>query len=191
MQPLLMKILTSKFGHRNLSNYSLKAMFIVVAVGLTFQIAVGEPTDHRVNMSSTKTIRITADKLIAEIDAAEVEFLGNVKAQQSWTVITANRLKIVYDRSAVDKIGNSPKTDAIHKIIARGRVKIVYDNIVAEGDSAEYTIKSDIFVLTGKPSRVSRDDDLITGSKFTLQRPDGTLTVVGLGEDRVRAIFQP
>ncbi|MGD9174685.1 MAG: LptA/OstA family protein [Desulfobacterales bacterium] len=165
-------------------------MFIVAAVGLTFQIAAaGEPTDHRVNISSTKTIRITADKLIAEINAAEVEFLGNVKAQQSGTVITANRLIIVYDRSAVNNKGNSPKTDAIRKIIARGRVRIVYNNIVAEGDSAEYTIKFDIFVLTGKPSRVSRDGDLITGSKFTLQRSDGTLTVEGLGQDRVRAIF--
>ena len=165
-------------------------MFIVAAVGLTFQIAAaGEPTDHRVNISSTKTIRITADKLTAEIDAAEVEFLGNVKAQHSGTVITANRLKIVYDRSAVSKKGNSPKTAAFRKIIARGRVKIVYDNIIAEGDSAEFTIKSNIFVLTGKPSRVSRDGDLITGSKFTLQRSDGTLTVEGMGEDRVRAIF--
>ena len=162
----------------------------MAAVGLTFKIAAAsEPTDHRANVSSTKTIRITADKLTAEIDAAEVEFSGNVKAHQSGTVITANRLKIVYDRSAANKKGNSPKTGTIRKIIARGRVKIVYDNIVAEGVTAEYTIISDIIVLTGKPSRVSRDGDLITGSKFTLQRSDGTLTVEGMGADRVRAIF--
>lgn len=167
-------------------------MIIVAAVGLTFQFAAAsEPSDHRVQFSNTKTIRITADKMIAEIDAAEVEFSGNVKAQQSGMVINANRLKIVYDHSVVSKKGNSPKTDAIRKIIASGNVKILYDNIVAEGDLAEYTIKSDIFVLTGKPSRVSRDGDLMTGSKFTLQRSDGTLTVEGNGEDRVRAIFNP
>ena len=153
--------------------------------------SASEPSDHRVQSSNTKTIRITADKLIAEIDAAEVEFLGNVKAQLSGTVITANRLKIIYDSSVVGKKGKSPRTEAIRKIIASGRVKIVYDNIVAEGDSAEYTIKSDIFMLAGKPSRVSRDGDLITGSKFTLQRSDGTLTVEGSGEERVRAIFNP
>jgi lipopolysaccharide transport protein LptA len=127
--------------------------------------------------------------LIAEIDAEEVEFLGNVKAQQSRTLITANRLKIVYDRSVVIKKGNSPKTDAIRKIIARGRVKIVHDDIIAEGDSAEYNKRSGIFVITGKPSSVSRDGDLITGSKFTLQRSDGTLNVESMGEIRVRAIF--
>jgi lipopolysaccharide transport protein LptA len=185
-----MKILPSKFGHRCRLNCSLKAMVIVAVVGLIFQIAAAsEPSDHRIHISNTKTIRITADKLIAEIDAAEIEFFGNVKAQKSGAVITANRLKIVYDPSAVSQKGNSPKTEAIRKIIATGRVKIVYDNIVAEGDSAEYTIKSDVFILTGNPSRVSRDSQLITGSRFTLKRSDGTLTVEGSGQDRVKAIF--
>ena len=185
-----MKILPSKFGHRCHSNRSFKAMIILAAVGLTFQIAAAnEPSDRRVDIANSQIIRITADKMVAEIDAAEVEFFGNVKAQQSGTVITANRLKIVYDPSAVAKKGNSPGNEAIRRIIASGQVKIVYENIVAEGDSADYSIKSDIFVLTGKPSRVSRDGDVITGSKFTLQRSDGTLTVEGSGESRVRAIF--
>ena len=185
-----MKMSPFRFGPRCRWNFSLTVLIIVVGIGLTFQItAASEPSSHRANISNTKTIRITADKMIAEIDAAEVEFFGNVKAQQSGTVITANRLKIVYDPSAVAKKGNSPGNEAIRRIIASGQVKIVYDNIVAEGDSADYSIKSDIFVLTGKPSRVSRDGDVITGSKFTLQRSDGTLTVEGLGQDRVRAIF--
>jgi lipopolysaccharide transport protein LptA len=167
-------------------------MIIVSAVGLTFQLAVAtEPSDHRVNISSTKTIRITADKMIAEIDAAEVVFFGNVKAQQSGTVITANRLKIVYDSSVIRKKGNSPNSEAIRKIIASGSVKIINDNIVAEGDTAEYTKKTGVYILTGKPSRVSRNGDSISGSKVTLHRSDGTLTVEGGGEERVKAIFQP
>jgi lipopolysaccharide transport protein LptA len=167
-------------------------MIIVAGIGLTFQItAASEPSSLRANISSTKTIRITADKMIAEIDAAEVEFFGNVKAQQSGTVITANRLKIVYDPSALRQKGDAPGTAAIRKIVAGGRVKIVHENIVAEGDIAEYTIQSNTLIISGKPSRLNRDGHLITGSKFTLQRSDGTLTVEGSGEDRVRAIFQP
>ena len=159
---------------------------------MTFQnAATSEPSEHHVNISNTKTIRITADKMIAEIDAAEVVFLGNVRVLQPGTEITANRLKIVYDEVAVSKKGNSPKADAIRKIIASGRVKIVYDDIVAEGNLAEYTVKSDVFILTGKPSRVTRNGVLITGSKFTLQRSEGTLAVEGSGEGRVKAIFQP
>lgn len=187
-----MKILRSKFGHRICSISSLMAIIIVAAVGLTVQnTAASEPSEHRVNLSNTKTIRITADKLIAEIDAAEVTFFGNVKVQQPGTVITSNRLKIVYDAVAVENKGKPPKADAIRKIIASGRVKIVFDDMVAEGNLAEYTIKSDVFILTGKPSRVTRDGDLITGSKFTLQRSEGTLTVEGGGGDRVRAILSP
>ena len=187
-----MKILPFKFGRQYHSKCSLAATIIVSAIGLAFQIAAAiEPSDHRDTIASTKTVRITADKMVAEIDAAEVVFFGNVQARQSGTVITANRLKIVYDSSAVGQKGNYPKAEAIRKIIASGRVKIVNDTIVAEGDSAEYTIKSSIFILTGNPCRVSRDGDLITGSKFTLQRTDGTLMVEGSGEDRVRAIIQP
>ena len=187
-----MKISPFRFGPRCRWNFSLTVMIIVAGIGLTFQItAASEPSSHRVNISSTKTIRITADKMIAEIDAAEVEFFGNVKAQQSGTVITANRLKIVYDPSALRQKGDAPGTAAIRKIVAGGRVKIVHENIVAEGDLAEYTIKSNILIIYGNPSRLNRDGHLITGSKFTLQRSDGTLIVEGSGEDRVRAIFQP
>ncbi|MBW2470407.1 MAG: hypothetical protein JRE62_13995 [Deltaproteobacteria bacterium] len=186
----MMKILPFRFGYRCRWDLRLKVLIIVATVVFTFQIAAAsEPSDDRVQISNNKTIRITADKMIAEIDAAEVEFFGNVKARQSTTVITANRLKIVYDPSAFRKKGESPKTEAIRQIIASGRVKIIYDNIVAQGDLAEYTIKSDVLILTGKPSRVNRDGHLISGSKFTLQRSEGTLTVEGKGGDRVRAIF--
>jgi lipopolysaccharide export system protein LptA len=185
-----MKILRFRFGHRCRWDSSSKALIIAATVVLTFQIAAAsEPSDDRVHISNTKTIRITADKMIAEIDAAEVEFFGNVKARQSTTVITANHLKIIYDPSTFRKKGESPKTEAIRRIIASGRVKIIYDNIVAQGDLAEYTIKSDVLIITGKPSRMNRNGHLISGSKFTLQRSTGMLTVEGKGGDRVRAIF--
>ena len=167
------------------------AMIIMAAVGLTCHIAAAnEPADHRAESSNTGTIRITADKLIAELGAEKVEFSGNVKAQQSGTVITADRLTIAYNPSAVSQKKDSLKTDAIRKITASGRVKIAYDNIVAEGDYAEYTMISKVFVLTGKPSRLSRNGHWISGPKITLQRSDGTLTVEGSGEGRVRAIFK-
>jgi lipopolysaccharide transport protein LptA len=187
-----MKILPSKFGQHCRSNIRFMAMIIVAAVCLTFQnAAASESSEHRVNISNTKTIRITADKMIAELGADEVEFLGNVRVQQPGTVTTANRLKIVYDAAAVNKEGHSPGADDIRKIIASGRVKIVNEDIIAEGDFAEYTMISDVFILTGKPARVTRNGHLITGSKITLQRSDGTLTVESSGGVRVRAIFQP
>jgi lipopolysaccharide transport protein LptA len=169
-----------------------QAPIILAALIWTIQTAAAnEHTAQGVKKLETKSIRITADKLIAKMDAAEIDFIGNVKALQAGAVITSDRLKIIYDPDAVRHKDGSPMTETIRKIIASGRVKIVTENITAEADTAEYIIESAILVLTGEPSRLTRDGHLITGSKFTLQRSDGTLIVEGSGEDRVKAIFQP
>jgi lipopolysaccharide transport protein LptA len=170
----------------------LQTPIIVAALLGTAYIATAiEPTQQSVKNSGAKGIRITSDKLVAQIDKAQIVYSGNVKVTQSGTVITAERLKIVYDPDTVRDKDGSLKAAAIRKIIARGRVKILYKNIVAEADEAIYTMKSAVLVITGNPSRVTRDGVLMTGSKITLQRSDGTLTVEGEGESRVRAIFNP
>lgn len=187
-----MKILPFRSGPRCRPTCARVATFVLAAVVTTFQIVAAiEQTVESDSRSETKTIRITADKLIADIDAAEIDFLGNVKARQAGVVITADRLKIIYDPDAVANAKSFPKSGDIRKIIAGGHVKIVDENLVAEADKAEYTIISAILVLIGDPARVTRNGHLITGSKFILQRSDGTLTVEARGKNRVRAIFQP
>ena len=81
--------------------------------------------------------------------------------------------------------------ETIKKIIATGHVKIVTDDIIAETDRAEYTIKSKILVLRGDQSRVSQGGHSITATKFTLYRSEGKLSVESKGENRIRAIVQP
>jgi lipopolysaccharide export system protein LptA len=145
-----------------------------------------DDTNHAKNR-----IRITADKLVAKVDAAEIEFIGNVKTSQADAVITSDRLKIIYDPDAIKKStpGNTQKS--IRKIIAMGHVKIATDDIIAETDRAEYSIKSNIVVLRGEQSRVSQGGHSITGTKFTLYRTEGKLSAEGKGENRIRAIVQP
>lgn len=192
MQPQLMKILHFRFGQRFRWINTLQIPIIVAAVIWTLQIAAAtERTDQTVKNSETKKIRITADKLIVRVDAAEIDFIGNVKAMQAGAVITADRLKIIYNPDSVYNKAGASKTETIRKIMASGRVKIETENILAEADTAEYTIKSAVLVLTGEPSRVTRDGHLITGPKFTLQQSNGTITVESRGEQRVKAIFQP
>lgn len=185
-------MLRFRFGHRFQSIITLQTPIIVAAIIWTFHTATAiEPPHQKAKNSETKGIRITSEKLVARIDAGEIVYSGNVKAQQPGTVITAEHLRIIYDPDTVRDKDGSLRAEAIRKIIAQGRVKIVSKNIVAEADKAVYTINSAVLVLTGNPSRVTRDDILITGSKFTLKRSDGTLTVEGEGERRVRTIFNP
>ena len=136
-------------------------------------------------------IRIMADKLIAEVDAGEIEFIGNVKATQAETVITADRLKIFYDADKIKSQADAFKNESIDKITASGHVKIIHEDIIAETDKAEYTIKSGLLVLAGPQSKITQGGHSITGTKFTLQRSNGRLTAESSEENRVKAVIKP
>ena len=152
--------------------------------------AASEATDAN-NPNKSNPIRISSDKLNAEVDTGEIEFSGNVKATQASAVITSDRLRIIYDPDALKNKTRDIENVTIEKIIANGHVKIVTDNLIAETDMAEYTIKSKVLVLLGEQSKVSQGGHSITGTKFTLQRSEGKLTVESSGENRIKAILQP
>ena len=163
---------------------------LTVFAGAHAAAAAPETIDTNDKNNEHNRIRITADKLVAEVDAGEIEFIGNVKATQADAVLTSDRLKIIYDPAIKNK-NRGNKTESIEKIIANGHVKIVTDNIIAETDRAEYTIKSEVLVLLGEQSSITRGGHSITGTKFTLHRSAGKLTVESGGGNRVKAILQP
>ena len=154
-------------------------------------VAASQQNGTQAQNSENEKIRIIADKLLAEIDAGVIEFVGNVKATQAETVVTSDRLKIIYTPEANKEPATVLKPVAIEKIIANGNVKIRYNKIIAETDEAEYTIKSGILVLKGEQSKVTQEGQSITGTKFTLHREDGKITVESSAQNRVKAVFQP
>ena len=178
-------------GKRLLFISVLQALIMLpVFTGAHTAVAASETIDVN-NPNINNRIRITSDKLNAEVDAGEIEFIGNVKATQAGAVITSDRLKIIYDPDAIKNKTRDIENVTIEKIIANGHVKIVTENLIAETDRAEYTIKSKVLVLLGEQSKVSQGGHSITGTKFTLHRSEGKLTVESSGENRVKAILQP
>jgi lipopolysaccharide export system protein LptA len=159
--------------------------------GAKHPVWIAQTIGPNVKNNENEQIRIIADKLFAEIDAGVIEFVGNVKATQAETVITSDRLKIIYNPDANKGQTNVLKPVSIEKIIASGHVKINYNNIIAETDEAEYTIKSKVLVLKGEQSKVTQEGHSITGTKFTLQRADGKITVESSQKNRVKAVFHP
>jgi lipopolysaccharide export system protein LptA len=151
--------------------------------------AVAVTIDSSAKKDVDKKIRITADQLIAMVEAGEIEFIGNVRATQANTVITADRLKIIYASAKSKGQTVMLKPESIEKIIAQGHVKIIHDNIIAETDQAEYTMKSAVLVLTGERSVVTQGGQSISGTKFTLYRSDGKITVESNAKNRVKAVF--
>ena len=186
----MLKILNFRSGNRLVLTGGLGPL-IAVFVWAHATVTLSETVDTHVQNNEKKEIRIIADKLFAEVDAGVIEFVGNVKATHAQTVITADRLKIIHDPDVIKTQTNALKPASIEKIIAKGHVKIIYDNIIAETDEAEYTIKSAVLVLKGEQSKVTQGEHSITGTKFTLQRADGKITVESSEAHRVKAVFHP
>jgi lipopolysaccharide export system protein LptA len=190
LKPPLRKNLSFRFVNRWLMIGGLITL-MGVFVWAHAAVAASQPTGTQAQNSENEKIRIIADKLLAEIDAGVIEFVGNVKATQAETVVTSDRLKIMYTPEANKEPATVLKPVAIEKIIASGNVKIRYNKIIAETDEAEYTIKSGILVLKGEQSKVTQEGQSITGTKFTLHREDGKITVESSAQNRVKAVFHP
>ena len=178
-------------GKQRLFISVLQALIMLTVFTGTHTAAAASEAIEANNESKTNGIQITSDKLNAAVDAGEIEFIGNVKATQAGAVITSDRLKIIYDPDTIKNTTPDIENVTIEKIIANGNVKIVTDNLIAETDRAEYTIKSKVLALLGEHSKVSQGGNSITGTKFTLYRIEGKLTVESSGENRIKAILQP
>ena len=136
-----------------------------------------------------EAIHITADKLISDNNAGYAEFIGNVKATQEETVITADRLKIYYKKNVVNKGPLSMSEESIHKIVAKGNVKIKFDNKVATAQQAIYNTETMVLVLSGDNSKVTSKNDSISGEKITFYRIDGRINVESGSKKQVEAVF--
>jgi lipopolysaccharide transport protein LptA len=185
-------ILHSKLGKQRLFVSALPVLIMLSVFAGARNNAAAFETIHPNDADHTNDrIRITADQLVVKVDAAEIEFIGNVKTIRSDAVITSDRLKIIYDPDTIKNRSPGSKKESIKKIIATGHVKIVSDDIIAETDSAEYTIKSKVLVLLGEQTRVRQGGNSITGTKFTLYRTEGKFSVESESKNPIRAIVQP
>lgn len=167
------------------------SVFTVLAVPVVPPSGYAEekPKDTDVrSLSENRKIHITADKLISDNEVDYAEFIGNVRATQEDTVITADRLKIFVKKNPDNK---SPGvgTESINKIIASGNVKINFDNRVAVTPQAVYNTETGVLVLSGDNSRIISGKDSISGEKITLYRTTGRITVESGEKKRVEAVF--
>jgi len=172
--------------------YSVWALtFILSTFFLTICLYAGDTTgdgDSRTDSSDEK-IRITAERLISDSEARFAEFRGNVKATQGDTVITADQLKIFYKSDSKGEAGGSPGEESIDKIVAKGNVKIHFENRVAVGQHAVYTTENRVLVLSGAGSKVISGTNYISGEKITYHRTDGKIVVEGSSNKQVEAVI--
>jgi lipopolysaccharide export system protein LptA len=155
---------------------------------LCLPVAAAAPSAAGQPDSSGQKIRITADRLVADTKAGSGEFSGNVRAVQGATIITCDRLKILYDQNSAET--TAAKTGAsIKGIIATGNVIIHFDEKIATTEKAVYSSQTGIFILTGADTRVTSGDNSITGEKITVDRKRDKMTVESNAAKRVNAVI--
>lgn len=183
----LMKIINDR--HHGIS-FLLAVFFFSIVCGFPARPVPASGEDGPGEKKSRfKGIRVVTDQAIMDSQARHTEFKGNVKLDIDDTEIQADWLKVNY-RSGLDKdLKLSINKNSIKEIIARGNVRIMFDDKVAVTDEAVYIPETDTLVLTGKNSKISSGNDYITGDKIILNRSDGIFKVESTGKQRVEAVF--
>ncbi len=165
------------------SLFVLMTLVIIAGFMVSFVFAEGE------DLKENKKIYITADKLTADSEVKCAEFIGNVRAVQEDTVITADRLKIFYKKVEDNNKNLTSDEGSIEKIISSGNVKINFDDKVAVAEHAVYTSETGVLVLTGPNSKVTSGTNFVSGEKITIYRAEDRMTVESGNEKRVEAVF--
>jgi lipopolysaccharide export system protein LptA len=133
-------------------------------------------------------IHITSDRLISDNKDKTAEFIGNVKATQGDTVIVSDRLKVYYGENSKDK-DTKEDTATLKRIVATGSVNIQMEDKVAVSEQAVYNAKTRVLVLTGQNSKITSEDNSVSGEKITLYRTEDRMVVEGSPKERVEAVL--
>ncbi len=144
-------------------------------------------TGSQENGGEKTAIRITADRLESDLKMKCVEFTGNVVATEDGVVITADRMKVFYKPGGDQSVGS----DMIHKIVAEGKVKIVFDGETktAVADKVVYLADQKVLELSGGDPRVWSGKNMVRGEKITLFQNESRSLVEGADGDQVEAML--
>ncbi|MBW2608031.1 MAG: hypothetical protein JRD05_10395 [Deltaproteobacteria bacterium] len=188
-----MKGLLEKMLRYNQIIYRLFAFFTALFIlGTTFSTAIVFADDKSLDTGNDikdEMIFITSDKLISDNEAGCAEFIGNVRAVQETTVITADKLKIYYNEGLNNNKNIVASEESIKKIVANGNVTIESDNRTMKTEHAVYTTATGTVVLSGANSKIIDGNNSISGSKITLFRDSGRIQVESGSDKRVEALI--
>ena len=153
--------------------------------------------EKELNSDENQPLHIVSDKLIAQKEFETIEFLGNVKANQKDSNISADSIKFFFvgdkkqDETKKQTKNSNNKTikDKIDKIIAQGNVKYKLQDKNALAEKAVYTALDEKLVLTGKKVIVTSGSNIITGQKIIFYNKTGK--IIAESNEQVEATFNP
>ena len=166
-------------------------LFTITTMLLTSGGFAEAPPPQKSANQADEQIQIVADKLITNNAEKFAEFVGDVQARQGNFVITSERLRIYYRDDPDRNKDQTGSQDSIKRIVANGNVQISSEKYEAKTDQVEYDLDTQVIVLTGENSTVTSGKNILTGSKITVYRKNGQITVERSPQNRVKAVFYP
>jgi lipopolysaccharide export system protein LptA len=166
-------------------------LFTITTMLLSSAGIAGESPPPKSPNQADEQIQILADKLITNDAEKLAEFVGDVRASQGNFVITSERLRIYYRDDPDRNKDQTASQESIKRIVANGNVQISSEKYEAKTDQAEYDLDTQVIVLSGENSTVTSGKNILTGSKITVYRKNGQITVERSPQKRVKAVFYP
>ena len=116
-----------------------------------------------------KPIEILADTMEWNKQLGQAIAIGNAKAIQGESIIKADKIIAVLDKTDNQKI---------IKLLANGNVEFLKDKQFATGDKAIYHLDQDKVIITGNV-KLERDNNIVKGEKLIIDFLTGLSKIEG------------
>ena len=116
-----------------------------------------------------KPIEILADTMEWNNQLGQAVAIGNAKAIQGESIIKADKIIAVLDKTDNQKIT---------KLLANGNVEFLKDKQLATGDKAIYHLDQEKVIITGNV-KLERDNNIVKGEKLIIDFLTGLSKIEG------------
>ena len=166
-------------------------LILLTPMVLSSAAVAGDRSQEDTASAGGESIQIVADKLITNDGEKFAEFTGNVRASQGTFVMTAERLRIYYQTVPASAGQQAAGQESIKQVVASENVHVDTDKYTAKSDRLEYDLETQVIVLIGENSTLTRKKNILTGSKITIDRKTGQMKVESQPQQQVKAVFYP
>ncbi len=160
-------------------------------IALPLALAGAGAVHAQLAATSKAPVDITADQLEVQNAQCLTVWKGSAEALQDTSRLRANTLDM-YSKVLGGGRGSAGAQNCgtLDRMEADGQVYYVTPNRVVKGDHAVYTADTKTIVLTGDVV-ATQCQDVIAGTKLTINTETGEATMISESKGRVRAVIYP
>ncbi len=143
--------------------------------------------------SAQDAVRISADRLLVDLEADSAEFSGRVRLAEKNTTTTADQIT-VYTAPRPEHAGSTtPDPDQIDvdRVIARGRVVVQSGDTSAEAEAALYEPETGTLTLTGRDATLRSPSVTLRGQRVVISMRTNRVAAEGGPSGRVSVVVSP